>query len=76
MKINNTKILNNFGQRIKLLRNKTGLSQEELANISGLHRTYIGMIERGEKNITLKNIEKLAISLKIDISELVKDIDE
>lgn len=74
MKINNSNILKNFGQRIKLLRNKAALSQEELANISGLHRTYIGMIERGEKNITLKNIEKIAISLKVDISELLKDV--
>lgn len=74
MKINNSNILKNFGQRIKLLRNKAALSQEKLANISGLHRTYIGMIERGEKNITLKNIEKIAISLKVDISELLKDV--
>lgn len=70
----NSNILEKFGKRIKLLRNEAKISQEELASISGLHRTYIGMIERGEKNITLKNIEKIAISLNIDISELLKDI--
>lgn len=70
----NSKILEKFGKRIKLLRNEAKISQEELASISGLHRTYIGMIERGEKNITLKNIEKIAISLNINISELLKDM--
>lgn len=67
-------ILEKFGQRIKSLRNEAKISQEDLASISGLHRTYIGMIERGEKNITLKNIEKIATSLNIEISELLKDI--
>lgn len=70
----NSNILEKFGQRIKSLRNEAKISQEELASISGLHRTYIGMIERGEKNITLKNIEKIATSLNIEISELLKDI--
>jgi transcriptional regulator with XRE-family HTH domain len=52
-------------QRLKL-----GLSQEELAARAKLHRTYIGMIERGEKNITLLNIEKISIALNISISDL------
>jgi len=71
---NNSNILKKFGKRIKHLRNEAKISQEELASIAGLHRTYIGMIERGEKNITLKNIEKIAISLNVNISELLKDI--
>lgn len=64
-------ILIKFGNRIRELRLERKISQEELAFKAGVHRTYIGMIERGEKNITLKNIEKLAKALKIEIKELV-----
>lgn len=53
---------------------KRNLSQEDLAVRVGVHRTYIGMIERAEKNITLKNIEKIASALKIKIYELFKEI--
>lgn len=74
METNNSNILSDFGKRIQYLRKKAELSQETLADKSGLHRTYIGMIERGEKNITLKNIEKLAKSLNTDISNLLKDL--
>jgi len=60
-----------FGNKVRELRQKLGFSQEELAFQAGLHRTYIGMIERGEKNITIKNIEKLAKALKVEMRELV-----
>ena len=53
---------------------KRNLSQEDLAARVGVHRTYIGMIERAEKNITLNNIEKIASALKIKIYELFKEI--
>jgi len=59
-----------FGQRIRAERIKQDLSQEELAANAGLHRTYIGMIERAEKNITLKNIEKIANALGVEIYDL------
>ena len=62
------KILIFFGQRVRAERNKQGLSQEELAANAGLHRTYIGMIERAEKNITLKNIEKIANALGVEMA--------
>lgn len=65
-------ILVRFGIRVKELRKEKGLSQEELAHLAGLHRTYIGMIERAEKNITLNNIEKIANALETDISELFR----
>ena len=65
-------ILTKFGLRIKELRKDKGLSQEALAHKAGFHRTYIGMIERAERNITLVNIEKLANSLDIPIDELLK----
>jgi len=56
-------ILVKFGQKVRKERARLGLSQEELAAYAGVHRTYIGMIERAEKNITLSNIEKLAKAL-------------
>lgn len=61
-----------FGEKIREERLKRNLSQEELAARAGVHRTYIGMIERAEKNITLENIEKLAKALGVPIEELVK----
>ena len=63
-------ILVKFGKRIREVRTERGLSQEALADIANVHRTYIGMVERAEKNITLLNIQKLAKALKIDIKEL------
>jgi transcriptional regulator with XRE-family HTH domain len=73
MKIDN-KILINFGLRVKEIRKNRGLSQEELAHKSNLHRTYIGMIERAEKNITLINIEKLSKALDTPLSKLLEDL--
>jgi len=64
------KILINFGSRVRIFRKEKGLSQEQLAFKAGLHRTYIGMIERAEKNITLLNIEKIASALEVEISRL------
>jgi len=69
------KILVVFGQKVKTERLKQGFSQEELAEKANLHRTYIGMIERAEKNITLINIEKIAKALNINVYKLFKDID-
>lgn len=63
-------ILIQFGQKVQRLRNEKGLSQEQLAEIAHVHRTYIGMIERAEKNLTLLNIEKIAKALKVNIKDL------
>ena len=65
-----TELLIKFGERIKTLRKERDWSQEKLADETGFHRTYIGMIERAEKNVTLVNIEKIAKALKISIPEL------
>ena len=62
-------ILLAFGQKVHDFRKERNLSQEQLAEVAGLHRTYIGMIERGEKNITLCNIAKISKALKIDIKD-------
>lgn len=66
------KILMMFGEKVKALRKKSGLSQEDLAHKAGFHRTYIGMIERAERNITLVNIQKLANALEVSITEIVE----
>lgn len=65
------KLLNELlGLRIKDIRCKLNMSQESFAEKVGLHRTYIGQVERAEKNITLKNIHKICYALKIDPKEL------
>jgi len=66
------KLLVKFGQQVREERIRQGYSQEELAELADVHRTYIGMIERAEKNITLKNIEKIANALKIKPEELLR----
>ena len=62
-------ILIKFGNKVREERLKKGFSQEELAARAGVQRTYIGMIERAEKNITLENIEKICIALGISIGD-------
>lgn len=69
-----TDILENFGQRVRLLRQAKGWSQEEFAHQCQLDRTYMGGIERGERNVALRNIAKIARALDISISELTKGI--
>ena len=59
-----------FGARVRALRTKKGCSQEDFAFECGLHRTYIGAVERGEHNISLENIKKIANTFRIDIAEL------
>jgi len=65
-------ILIKFGNKVREERLKRKLSQEKFADIVGVHRTYVGMIERAEKNITLTNIEKIAKAFKIPIDELMQ----
>jgi len=64
-----SKILKKFGKQVRIKRQELGLSQEELGRRARLHRTYIGMIERAEKNITLENINKIASALDINIKD-------
>lgn len=67
-------LLVGFGARIRGLRKRRGLSQEALALQAGLDRTYIGGVERGERNISLENIAKLATALKVSLPELFDGI--
>ena len=66
------KLLLQVGNNIRKFRNKVGLSQEKLAFASNLDRTYIGSIERGERNISIINLTKIADALNIDAYEILK----
>jgi transcriptional regulator with XRE-family HTH domain len=70
--MNEDKQLEKFGNRLKELRKRKSLSQEDLAADAGLDRTYVSGCERGVRNISLLNIYKLAGALKVDASELLK----
>ncbi len=62
-----------FGENVRKHRLALGLSQEALANKSGLHRTYIGAVERGERNITLVNAERIARALEISLADCLRE---
>ena len=66
----NLNIVEKLGQKIRIERQKRKISQEKLAEMSDLNRNFIGMVERGETNITVKNLESIANALKMDIREL------
>ena len=63
-----------FGKALRRRRHRLGVSQEEFADICGLDRTYIGGIERGERNVALINVEKIAKALKISLPELFRSV--
>jgi transcriptional regulator with XRE-family HTH domain len=62
-----------FGARLREMREKAGISQEKLAELAGLHRTYVSSVERGKRNISIQNIERLAAALKTTMAELMPD---
>ncbi|WP_353571493.1 helix-turn-helix transcriptional regulator [Candidatus Albibeggiatoa sp. nov. BB20] len=62
-----------FAKKLRRFRLKKNLSQEQLADISGLHRTYVGSVERGERNISIDNMERLATALELQLTELLDD---
>ena len=64
-------LLRKFGENVRSHRLAMALSQESFAELAGVHRTYVGMIERGEKNITLLNIQKFADALGVKIESLL-----
>lgn len=67
-------IIKVLGQRIRNYRTAKGLSQEKLAELSGCHHTYIGQVERGEKNATIESIEKIATALNVSLSTLFEKL--
>jgi transcriptional regulator with XRE-family HTH domain len=74
MKNDDDNILQSFGDTIRSLRKKRNISQEELAHLSNLDRSYIGGVERGERNISLINIVKISNALNISLSHLFSKI--
>jgi transcriptional regulator with XRE-family HTH domain len=70
MKTKKTKAKQAFGNRVRENRKAKGISQEKLADLAGMHRTYIGAIERGEQNVSVDNINRLAKALKVKPSSL------
>ena len=64
-------LLKEFGERVKQLRLQKNISQEKLSFLTGFHRTYIGMIERGERNISISNMAVFAKVFELNISELI-----
>lgn len=72
-KVVNSNARNILALNIRRLRGDRGISQEELADLAGLHRTYVGSIERSERNVSIDNIAKLASALRVDISDLMKE---
>lgn len=59
------------GRRVRRIRTERGISQEELARAVGMHRTYLGGVERGERNLTLRSVERLADRLGVDVRVLL-----
>lgn len=68
---NDTQFLILIGKKIRHEREKRGLSQEELGKLAKAHRTYVGMVERGEKNITIFNLRRFAEALKMQVRDLI-----
>jgi transcriptional regulator with XRE-family HTH domain len=63
-----------FGRAVRSRREKLGVSQEEFADMCGLDRTYVGGVERGERNLSLINIEKIAQTFKVSLSDLFRGV--
>jgi transcriptional regulator with XRE-family HTH domain len=70
----NTKLLKAFGNKVRCVRQSKGISQEVLAELAELDRTYISGVERGLRNISLVNISAIAKALKVHVAELTKDL--
>ena len=64
-------LLKRFGDRLRLVRQRKGLSQEKLAELAGVHRTFVSSVERGERNISLMNIARLAKALETSLAKLM-----
>lgn len=66
------RLLKNIGARVRDIRKEKGFSQEQLGELAGVHYSYIGAVERGEKNFTMTTLGKIAAALKVDVLELLR----
>lgn len=64
-------LLVRFGNRVRAIRQRKGISQEKLAELAGVHRTFVSSVERGERNISLMNIARLAKALEVPLAKLL-----
>lgn len=64
-----------FGDAVRAMRLVNGMSQERLAEAAGIHRTYIGDVERGTRNIALENMARIATALGVPLSRLIRDME-
>lgn len=65
-----------FGKQLRAVRERVGISQEKLAELAGLHRTYVSTVERGKRNVSLLNIERLAVALGVKMRDLMPDTEK
>ena len=70
-----SEILLKYGQVVRKMRLEKGISQETLADLSGLHRTYMSDVELGKRNVSLENIDRIANALDVSISEIFRQIE-
>ena len=75
MGVTRTRLLRSFGLAVREDRQRVGLSQEELADLAGLHRTYVSLLERGERNPSLEVISRLVVPLKTSMSGLLRRVE-
>ncbi|AIQ38562.1 XRE family transcriptional regulator [Paenibacillus sp. FSL R5-0345] len=68
-------VVKRVGERIRRLRKDKGLSQEQLAELSGLHTNYVGQVERGEKNLTIETLQKVVVGLGVSLEEFFRYLD-
>jgi transcriptional regulator with XRE-family HTH domain len=64
-----------FGKAVRKIRQRRGISQEKLAELAGIHRTYIGDVERGTRNLALVNMTRIAKALGLPLSELIREME-
>jgi transcriptional regulator with XRE-family HTH domain len=70
------RILEGFGKAVRKFRSAAGISQEKLAELAEIHRTYMGDVERGERNISIVNMVKIAEGLKKKLSDVVREMEK
>jgi transcriptional regulator with XRE-family HTH domain len=69
------RIKSEFGKALRRVRNDAGISQEALADLAGIHRTYVGDVERGERNVSLLNMMRLSAALKTPLNHIVAEME-